>query len=132
LPARVRVVAALIEKDGRYLAGRRRKTDTHPLKWEFPGGKVEPGETPKEALERELREELGIDATVGEEAIRYEYSYGGRPPIELIFLRVRDFAGTPEARAFENIAWVDARDMPQMDFLDGDRDFVRRLALGEI
>ncbi|MDX2181592.1 MAG: (deoxy)nucleoside triphosphate pyrophosphohydrolase [Bryobacteraceae bacterium] len=131
LAARVRVVAALIERDGLYLAGQRRKNDTHPLKWEFPGGKVEPGESPRQALERELREELGIDAQVGEEVVRYEYSYGGRPPIDLIFLRVAGYTGDPQSHAFESIAWVAAAELPTLDFLDGDRDFVRRLAAGE-
>ena len=61
------VVAAVIERDGRILIGQRKSTDPHPLKWEFPGGKVEPQETPEHALIRELAEELGIQATIGAE-----------------------------------------------------------------
>ncbi|MBV9266177.1 MAG: NUDIX domain-containing protein, partial [Acidobacteriaceae bacterium] len=59
------VSAAISHRDGRVLVGQRRRADRHPLKWEFPGGKVEPGETPQQALARELREELLIDANVG-------------------------------------------------------------------
>lgn len=126
------VVAALIQRDGRYLVGQRKKNDRHALKWEFPGGKVEHGESPRRALERELLEELGITATIADEAIRYEYSYGGKPPIMLIFKRVREWQGEPQSHAFEEIRWVTAQEMPALDFLDGDVDFIRRLAKGEI
>ncbi len=126
------VVAALIEKEGKILVGQRKKNDRHGLKWEFPGGKVEFGESPHEALVRELREELGIDAVIGEEVIRYEYSYGGKPPILLIFKRVREYEGNPYSYEFEEIRWVEPQEMPGFDFLDGDLDFVRRLARGEL
>ena len=126
------VVAALIESKGRYLVGQRKKGDRHALKWEFPGGKVEHGESPRRALERELMEELGITATIDEEVIRYEYSYGGKPPIMLIFKRVRRWQGELQSNAFEEIRWVTPQEMPGFDFLDGDVDFVRRLANGEI
>ncbi len=126
------VVAALIERDGKILIGQRKRGDRHQLKWEFPGGKVEMGESPQAALARELREELGIEAVVGEEVIRYEYSYGGRPPMMLIFKRVRQFLGEPCSYEFEEIRWLAPAEMPAMDFLDGDIDFVRRLARGEL
>jgi 8-oxo-dGTP diphosphatase len=126
------VVAALIESGGRYLVGQRKKGDRHALKWEFPGGKVEHGESPRRALERELKEELGISAVIDEEVIRYEYSYGGKPPIMLIFKRVRRWQGEPCCHAFEEIRWVTPQEMPGFDFLDGDIDFVRRLSRGEI
>ena len=61
------VVAAVIERDGKILIGQRQRTARHAFKWEFPGGKVEPGEDERTALKRELREELGIDAEIGEE-----------------------------------------------------------------
>jgi 8-oxo-dGTP diphosphatase len=62
-----RVVAAVIEKDGKLLVCQRTRHQTMPLKWEFPGGKIEEGEQPRDALRRELEEELGIHAQVGEE-----------------------------------------------------------------
>ncbi len=65
------VVAGVIVRNGLYLIGQRKNGDRHPLKWEFPGGKVERGETPREALARELQEELGIAAVIGREIARY-------------------------------------------------------------
>ena len=128
----ITVVAAVIERDGKILVGQRRRGDTHPLKWEFPGGKVERGESPVDALIRELREELGIEAAIGQEIIRYEYSYGGKSPILLIFKRVVEFTGEPDSHAFEQILWVTPGGMPELDFLEGDVDFVRRLAMREL
>ena len=72
------VVAAVIERDGRILICQRRRGQAHELKWEFPGGKLEPGESPEVALRRELREELAIDAAPETEITRYEYAYPGR------------------------------------------------------
>ncbi len=123
------VVAAVIERDGRILIGQRRRTDAHPLKWEFPGGKVEPGETAEHALTRELREELGVDVSVGEEIARYGYQYPGRAPIDLIFYRIARCDGEPRSLVFEQIAWEAARDLAAYDFLDGDTEFVRLLSL---
>ena len=126
----IRVVAGVIERDGLVLVGQRRAGDRFQYKWEFPGGKIEPDEDPKEALARELREELGIAAEIGEEMARYEHQYPGKTAILLIFLRVRSFEGVPENHVFESIQWVDREQLPAMDFLDGDVDFVRRLARG--
>jgi mutator protein MutT len=126
------VVAAVIERDGKILIGQRRLNDSHGGKWEFPGGKVESREKPREALARELWEELGIRATVGDEITRYEHQYPGRRPIHLIFFRVREFAGEPVNHVFERILWEAPAQFPQYDFLDGDIDFVRRLARGAI
>src|SRR6266481_10134598 len=89
------VVAAVIERDGLILIGQRLPGKQHPLKWEFPGGKVEPGEDPRDALARELAEELDIRPEIGPEIARYEYQYPGRPPILLIFFKVDQFYGEP-------------------------------------
>lgn len=122
------VVAAVIERAGKILIGQRRQDDRHALKFEFPGGKVEHGETPRAALCRELSEELDIRAVIAEEITRYTYRYPHRPLFELIFFRVREFEGEPQNRAFEKILWVDRRQLPRFDFLDGDVEFVKRLA----
>jgi 8-oxo-dGTP diphosphatase len=122
------VVAAVIEREGRILIGQRRPDMPHPLKWEFPGGKVEPGEKPREALVRELREELDIGSEIGAEITRYRYQYPGRPPILLIFFKVDRFHGEPQNLVFERIAWALPRDLPSYDFLEGDVEFVRSLA----
>lgn len=126
------VVAALIRREGRLLICQRRGSDRHALKWEFPGGKVEPGETPRRALERELGEELRIRAKIGPEVVRYEYQYPKRVAILLIFHLVTEFEGEPVNAIFEQIRWETLSALPSYDFLDGDLDFVRRLADGDL
>jgi len=99
----LQVVAAILEREGRILICRRTAQQSHPLKWEFPGGKVEPGETPDAALARELEEELAVSGAAGEEITRYEYCYPGKDPIELIFLRVTQFSGEPRNLIFHEV-----------------------------
>jgi len=123
------VVAAVIERNGQILIGQRKARGRHALKWEFPGGKVEPGEEPRAALARELREELGIEAQIGEEIERYDFSYDTQPTTHLIFFRVTEFVGEPENLDFAQIAWAERQRLPEYDFLEGDVAFVRRLAL---
>jgi 8-oxo-dGTP diphosphatase len=118
------VVAAIIQRDGRILIGQRKDLGHHPLKWEFPGGKVEPGETPEAALIRELQEELGIHARVDRELMRYEYQYPGRSRILLIFYRVVDFEGEPQNLDFDQIRWEQPELLRNYDFLEGDTLFV--------
>jgi 8-oxo-dGTP diphosphatase len=122
------VVAAVIERGRQILIGQRKPHGRHGLKWEFPGGKVEPGEEPRAALARELREELGIEAQIGEEMERYDFSYTEQAPTRLIFFRVTEFAGEPVNLDFAQIAWAERRQLPEYDFLEGDVAFVRRLA----
>jgi len=128
----VKVAAAVIEKKGYILIGQRQRNDRHPLKWEFPGGKVEAGESPRSGLARELREELGIEARIGPEIERYEHSYRNRATLLLIFFRVSEFIGEPKSLAFERIDWVERQNLPLYDFLDGDIAFVRRLAAKDV
>jgi 8-oxo-dGTP diphosphatase len=126
------VVAALILRDSKLLICQRHRDDRHGLKWEFPGGKVEFGETPRRALARELTEELGIQAEIGPEIGRYEFQYPARKPILLIFHLVTEYRGEPANGVFEQMRWESVSNLPGYDFLDGDLDFVRRLARGEI
>ena len=128
----IKVVAAVIERDGKILIGQRRKTDSHGLKWEFPGGKVERGESPAGALARELEEELGIQARIGHEIGRHTHYYPRRATIQLVFYTVKEFGGEPQSIAFENIVWESPERLTTYDFLDGDVDFVKRLAAGEL
>src|SRR3954463_12483330 len=114
------VVAAIIEHEGRILICQRTPAQSHPLKWEFPGGKVEPGETPAEALARELDEELGISGATGDEITRYEYTYPGKAPVLLIFIRVTHYAGEPRNRIFRELRWEPANRLAAFDFLEGD------------
>src|SRR5262245_13916885 len=101
----LQVVAGIIEREGGILICRRRPDQSHPLKWEFPGGKVEPCETASAALARELDDELSIRDSVSTEITRYEYAYPGKSPILLVFLRVLRFDGEPANRIFQEIRW---------------------------
>ncbi len=128
----IRVAAAILEDAGRILACRRRADQKHPLKWEFPGGKVEPGEEPLEALRRELDEELGIRVDSAEEITRYPFRYPETPPVLLIFYRVSRYSGAMRNRIFAEMRWAAPRELAELDFLEGDVDFVRRLADGKL
>lgn len=121
----LQVVAALIERGGRVLIAQRKPEQWHALQWEFPGGKVEAGESPEAAVARELEEELGIQDAAGEEIARYSFSYPGRAAIELIFLRVRTWTGEPANRVFHDLQWEFPHRLSEYDFLEGDRDFLR-------
>ena len=120
----VQVVAAILERSGTILIGRRRPQQSHPLQWEFPGGKVEPGESPAQALERELEEELGIRRACGVEIDRYEYTYPGRNPIELIFFGVDSYEGEPRNLIFHELQWQPRDKLANFDFVEGDRRFL--------
>jgi 8-oxo-dGTP diphosphatase len=124
------VVAGVLERDGEILICQRRPNQPHANKWEFPGGKVEAGETPEQALVRELREELGIEAEAGSEIRRYEFSYPGRGPILLIFFAVRKWTGEMENRIFQTVEWERRERLAQRDFLEGDEPFLAALIQG--
>lgn len=123
----VHVVAAILEREGRILICQRSPEQSHPLKWEFPGGKIEPGETPAQALARELEEELAITGATGEEVGRYEFAYPGKAPVLLIFIRVAGYNGEPRNLIFHEIRWEPRDRLAAFDFLEGDRDFIRSL-----
>jgi 8-oxo-dGTP diphosphatase len=127
-----RVVAALIVKEGEILVCQRTRHQTMPLKWEFPGGKIEEGEQPRDALRRELDEELGIDADIGEEVSRIHHVYPGGASVELRFYVVRAFRGELENRIFRDLRWSPPKDLPSFDFLEADRELVQQLAAGKI
>ena len=119
------VVAAILHREDKILICQRRVDQPHPLKWEFPGGKIEPGELPANALIRELREELGIEAEAGSELTRYEFTYPGKNPILLIFIEVRGWNGEIQNRIFKTVLWETAGALPSYDFLEGDAPFLR-------
>ena len=122
------VVAAVIERAGRILICQRKRGGRHALKWEFPGGKVEPGEGSAAALARELREELQIEAAIGPLVHAETVQYPDRPMIHLAFYRVTSFQGEPVNLEFEQIVWEDPRNLAGYDFLEGDIEFVKKLA----
>ena len=92
---------------------------------------MELGESPKEALVRELREELLIEATIGAELDDYEHEYPSGSCVHLVFFAVANFIGQPTNRVYEQICWTQLRALPELDFLEGDVNFVRRLASGD-
>jgi len=102
------------------------------LKWEFPGGKIEDGEEPHEALHRELDEELGIDARIGDEVARLEHTYRNGGSVELRFHVVREYEGEIENRIFKDVQWVDRQQLPHYDFLEADLELVKNLAKGKV
>jgi 8-oxo-dGTP diphosphatase len=127
------VVAALIESNGKLLVCQRKRGDTFELMWEFPGGKLKPGESPAEALARELEEELGVASEIGAEVMRARHQYAQMSePIELIFLRARITGGTIENRVFESIEWREAQTLPELNFLPADRELIHLLATGKL
>ena len=128
------VAVGIVVRDGHVLACQRKRTARYALKWEFPGGKIEPPETPWEALVRELREELNITANTGEELHRQEWTYpessadrGQDGTFHVHYYIVRDFAGEPENLAFEQIRWVRPEELPKIDMLEGNREAINRL-----
>jgi 8-oxo-dGTP diphosphatase len=131
-PALRYVVAALIVRGGEVLICQRRPDQPMALQWEFPGGKIEPGESPEAALARELDEELGIRATIGPRVthIRHNYRHGGA--VDLIFFAVHEFSGELENRIFKQLRWTKLEDLPAYDFLAADRGLIKDLAAGKL
>jgi 8-oxo-dGTP diphosphatase len=127
-----RVVAGLIVKGGKLLVCQRTRHQTMPLKWEFPGGKIEEKEQPRDALRRELEEELGILATIGDEVARIKHEYPNRAVVELRFFVVREYQGELENRIFKDMQWALPKDLPKFDFLEADLTLVKDLAAGKL
>lgn len=126
------VVAALILRDGEILCCQRTEHQALALKWEFPGGKIEAGETPAQALRRELEEELGIQAEIGREITRVLHTYQNGNSVDLHFFAIDRYQNELQNRIFRDIRWVKRGDLPALDFLDADKELVRQLAAGEL
>jgi 8-oxo-dGTP diphosphatase len=127
-----RVVAGILVKNGRLLVCQRTRHQTMPLKWEFPGGKIEEGEQPRAALRRELEEELGIQAVIGDELIRIKHEYPNGGMVELRFFVVREYEGELENRIFRDMRWAKPSELQALDFLEADLTLVEDLAAGKL
>jgi 8-oxo-dGTP diphosphatase len=127
---RALVVAALVERDGRVLMSRRRPDQSLPLCWELPGGKVEPGEAPEAALEREIAEELGCRVRVGRvfDVVFHAYE---RFDLYMLVYRCQIASGEPRARQVADVAWIERARLPTLDLPPADQPLARRLAAGE-
>ncbi len=125
------VTAGILIEGGRVLICQRHHSDPYGMQWEFPGGKVNEGEELKASLRRELAEELAIQAEIDEEVFRLRHQYPDRD-VEVVFFAVRKFRGTIRNQVFEAIAWVDRSRLSQFNFLEADRELVRRLSHDEI
>ena len=128
------VVAAVIERsDRRLLIGQRRRNDTSPLKWEFPGGKVRDGESPEVALVRELQEELGVTLVNSVEIGRVRHQYARTPEeLEIRFYAAAIAESEPRPNTFEKIAWALPKELGEYDFLAANRELIAQLATGRI
>lgn len=121
----IRVVAAEIERDGCFLITQRRPEAAMPLLWEFPGGRVEAGETDSQALQRELREEMGIDVAVGALSLRVEHEYD-RYTLDLLVYRCTT-ADEPRALRVHGLRWVPPDQFDQYEFPGADQQTVDAL-----
>jgi|ERR1700676_2686253 8-oxo-dGTP diphosphatase len=128
------VVAAVIERgDRRILIGQRRRGDTSPLKWEFPGGKIEVDEEPEAALARELLEELGATLVRCAEMGRVRHVYAGSPnQVEIRFYAAEIAEENIQPKCFEQIAWVLPKELGEYDFLDANQVLIAQLATGKV
>jgi len=120
------VVAAIIINKNRILIGKRKDEDIGGGKWEFPGGKIEIGETNSEALERELYEELGISVKIGKELMNYEHVFK-TTIYNITFMEIIDYEGEICNNAHSEIKWVKFSNLPEYDFISGDDRFIQSL-----
>jgi 8-oxo-dGTP diphosphatase len=129
--ARKLVVAALVRDGARVLVSRRRADQPMPLLWEFPGGKVEPGEDPVLALAREVREELGCGVRVGRIAEVVFHAYDAFDLVMLVYA-CQLVDGAPRAVQVAEVAWVEAARLPSLELLPADYPLARALAAGNV
>ena len=127
------VVAAVIVREGKVLACQRNGAGKFPLKWEFPGGKVQPDEAPGAALARELAEELNVAAKIGPQIFRARHKYCEMDEtVELLFFRAEIESTEVENRIFNALKWIEPKNLSELDFLEADRTIIQKLASGEI
>ena len=126
----MRVAAGLLTRSAQVLICQRRGDGLHPLKWEFPGGKIEDSEDEATCLRRELHEELGIEATPGAVLSRTTHTYPNGRRVAVSFIHVRIYRGQPVNKVFGNVIWAPRARLGDYDFLEGSVDFVTGLVRG--
>jgi len=125
------VTAGIVLEGDRVLICQRHHSDPYGMRWEFPGGKVKEGEDLKASLRRELGEELAIQAEIDEEVFRLHHQYPDRD-VEVVFFAVRRFRGLIRNQVFEAVVWVERSRLAEFNFLEADRELVRRISHDEI
>ena len=123
-----KVVVGILRMNGKILACQRKKGGRYALKWEFPGGKVEPGETTAQCLERELFEELSIHIARIDNIEIQRSQYDDGRMYEVAYCTITDFKGELHNNVFEQVRWVTPAELAELDSLEGNKDIVRKLA----
>ncbi len=123
----IAVAVGLLLEHGCVLMGERRAEKIYPLHWEFPGGKLEPGETRAQALRRELKEELGIEILQAEEWFSETATYSNGVTYDIAYFLVRSWDGALENREFERVRWVSQQELPTLLHLSGNKRILDRL-----
>ena len=125
------VVAGFLKKDGKILVGQRPENNSLAGQWEFPGGKIELGESPEQALTRELNEELGIDAEVGELKMACSHTYGD-VGILILFFEIKYWKGEPKAKHHMMLEWIYPEELKLRSIPEANRKILDRIlhALG--
>ena len=118
---RIKVVGGIIINKNKILVAQRSIQKEHPLKWEFPGGKIKVNENPIDALKREIKEELSVDVKKSKFLLDYEYDYQDIKKIHLYFYKIDEYIGKVRNIEHNQLLWIQYNDLEKLDFLDGDR-----------
>ena len=120
-------MGGIIVDENKILVAQRSIQKEHPLKWEFPGGKVNENENPIEALKREMKEELSVDVKKSKLLLDYEYEYQDIKKIHLYFYKIDEYTGKVRNIEHNQLLWTHCNDLEKLDFLDGDRMIIDRI-----
>ena len=123
----IKVAVGILRRDGKILACQRKKGARYEFKWEFPGGKLEPGESVEQCLARELREELSISAPSIRRVEVQSTKYEDGGTFEVAYCDVAAFEGEPINKVFEQIRWVSLQELRTLDILEGNREIIARM-----
>ena len=114
-------MGGIIVDENKILIAQRSNQKDHPLKWEFPGGKIKVNENPIDALKREIKEELSVDVKKYKFLLDYEYDYQDIKKIHLYFYKIDEYIGKVRNIEHNQLLWIQYNDLEKLDFLDGDR-----------
>ena len=124
-----KVAVGIVKKNGKILVCQRKKGSRYGLKWEFPGGKFENGETAEECLKRELWEELSIQTLFVEKKETQSATYDDGGVFDVAYCFISEYEGEPKNNVFEQIRWVTVEELRKLDILEGNKEFVGKLEI---